>query len=116
MNAIEAGHLVKRFGAVTAVNDVTITVREGEIFGFLGPNGAGKTTTMRLLTGVLTPDAGAAKINGIDIHRHPLDAKMQMGVIPESSTVYGDMSAEQNLQPERADVRHAPGTSGGEDR
>ena len=97
MNAIEAGHLVKRFGTVTAVNDVTITVREGEIFGFLGPNGAGKTTTMRLLTGVLTPDAGTARINGIDIHRHPLDAKMQMGVIPESSTVYGDMSAEQNL-------------------
>jgi ABC-2 type transport system ATP-binding protein len=53
---------------------------------------------MRLLTGVLTPDAGTARINGIDIHRHPLDAKMQMGVIPESSTVYGDMSAEQNLQ------------------
>jgi len=50
-----------------------------------------------LLTGVLTPDAGTARINGIDIHRHPLDAKMQMGVIPESSTVYGDMSAEQNL-------------------
>jgi len=97
MNAIEAGHLIKRFGTVTAVNDVTITVREGEIFGFLGPNGAGKTTTMRLLTGVLTPDAGTARINGIDIHRHPLDAKMQMGVIPESSTVYGDMSAEQNL-------------------
>ena len=97
MNAIEAGHLIKRFGTVTAVNDVTITVREGEIFGFLGPNGAGKTTTMRLLTGVLTPDAGTARINGIDIHCHPLDAKMQMGVIPESSTVYGDMSAEQNL-------------------
>jgi ABC-2 type transport system ATP-binding protein len=98
MNAIEADHLVKRFGSVTAVNDVTITVREGEIFGFLGPNGAGKTTTMRLLTGVLTPDAGTARINGIDIHRHPLDAKMQMGVIPESSTVYGDMTAEQNLR------------------
>ena len=70
MNAIEAGHLVKRFGTVTALNDVTITVREGEIFGFLGPNGAGKTTTMRLLTGVLTPDSGTARINGIDIHRH----------------------------------------------
>jgi ABC-2 type transport system ATP-binding protein len=97
MNAIEAGHLLKRFGTVTAVNDVNITVQEGEIFGFLGPNGAGKTTTMRLLTGVLTPDAGTVRINGIDIHRHPLDAKMQMGVIPENSTVYGDMSAEQNL-------------------
>jgi ABC-2 type transport system ATP-binding protein len=80
------------------VNDVSITVQPGEIFGFLGPNGAGKTTTIRLLTGVLTPDAGAVTINGIDIHRHPLEAKMQMGVIPESSTVYGDMTAEQNLQ------------------
>jgi ABC-2 type transport system ATP-binding protein len=97
MNAIETGHLLKRFGGVTAVNDVSLTVREGEIFGFLGPNGAGKTTTMRLLTGVLSPDAGSVKINGIDIHRHPLDAKMQMGVIPENSSVYGDMSAEQNL-------------------
>jgi ABC-2 type transport system ATP-binding protein len=97
MNAIETGHLLKRFGTVTAVNDVSITVKEGEIFGFLGPNGAGKTTTMRLLTGVLTPDAGTVRINGIDIHRHPLDAKMQMGVIPENSTVYADLSAEQNL-------------------
>jgi ABC-2 type transport system ATP-binding protein len=97
MNAIEASHLIKRFGSVTAVNDVSLAVREGEIFGFLGPNGAGKTTTMRLLTGVLTPDSGAVQINGIDIHRHPLEAKMQMGVIPENSTVYGDMSAEQNL-------------------
>jgi ABC-2 type transport system ATP-binding protein len=98
MNAIQADHLIKRFGPVTAVSDVSLAVREGEIFGFLGPNGAGKTTTMRLLTGVLTPDSGEVRINGIDIHRHPLEAKMQMGVIPESSTVYGDMSAEQNLQ------------------
>jgi ABC-2 type transport system ATP-binding protein len=97
MNAIEAGHLVKSFGAVTALNDVSLTVSEGTIFGFLGPNGAGKTTMIRLLTGVLTPDAGTVHINGIDIHRHPLDAKMQMGVIPESSTVYGDLSTEQNL-------------------
>jgi len=98
MDAIRADHLKKTFGPVTAVNDVSITVREGEIFGFLGPNGAGKTTTIRLLTGVLTPDVGTVTINGIDIHRHPLEAKMQMGVIPESSTVYGDMTAEQNLQ------------------
>jgi len=97
MNALQVEHLVKRFGSVTAVDDVSLTVREGETFGFLGPNGAGKTTTIRLLTGVLTPDAGTVRINGLDIHRHPLDAKMQMGVIPESSTVYGDLSAEQNL-------------------
>ncbi|MFY9800758.1 MAG: ATP-binding cassette domain-containing protein [Methanoregula sp.] len=97
MNAIQVDHLVKRFGTVTAVDDVSLAVRKGEIFGFLGPNGAGKTTTIRLLTGVLTPDAGNVRINGIDIHRDPLGAKMQMGVIPESSTVYGDLSAEQNL-------------------
>lgn len=97
MDAIRADHLKKAFGPVTAVDDVTLLVSEGETFGFLGPNGAGKTTTIRLLTGVLTPDAGSVHINGIDIHRHPLDAKMQMGVIPESSTVYGDLSAEQNL-------------------
>ncbi|WP_321506673.1 ABC transporter ATP-binding protein [uncultured Methanoregula sp.] len=97
MNAIQADHLIKQFGSVTAVNDVSLAVREGEIFGFLGPNGAGKTTTMRMLTGVLTPGSGSVLISGIDIHRHPLEAKMQMGVIPESSTVYGDLSAEQNL-------------------
>jgi ABC-2 type transport system ATP-binding protein len=97
MDAIRADHLKKAFGRVSAVDDVTLVVNEGETFGFLGPNGAGKTTTIRLLTGVLTPDAGSVHINGIDIHRHPLDAKMQMGVIPESSTVYGDLSAEQNM-------------------
>lgn len=97
MNALHVEHLVKRFGSVTTINDVSLTVPEGEIFGFLGPNGAGKTTTIRLLTGVLTPDVGTVRINGIDIHRHPLEAKMQMGVIPENSTVYADLSAEQNL-------------------
>lgn len=97
MNSIDATHLVKKFGPVTAVSNVSLAVREGEIFGFLGPNGAGKTTTMRMLTGVLTPDSGSVLISGIDIHRHPLEAKMQMGVIPENSTVYGDLSAEQNL-------------------
>ncbi len=98
MDAVRAEHLKKTFGPVHAVDDVNLSVTEGEIFGFLGPNGAGKTTTIRLLTGVLTPDTGNVKINGIDIHRHPLEAKMQMGVIPENSTVYGDLSAEQNLQ------------------
>lgn len=97
MNTIQADHLKKSFGTVTAVDDVSLSVREGEIFGFLGPNGAGKTTTIRLLTGVLTPDAGHVLINGINIHRHPIEAKMQMGVIPENSSVYGDLTAKQNL-------------------
>jgi ABC-2 type transport system ATP-binding protein len=97
MNALHVEHLIKRFGTITAVDDISLEIPEGEIFGFLGPNGAGKTTTIRLVTGVLIPDAGTVRINDIDIHRHPLEAKMQMGVIPESSTVYGDLSAEQNL-------------------
>jgi ABC-2 type transport system ATP-binding protein len=97
MEAIEADHLNKSFGSVRAVDDVSIRVPAGSIFGFLGPNGAGKTTTIRLLTGILTPDAGSVRIGGVDIHRDPLAAKLKMGVIPENSTVYGDMTAEQNI-------------------
>jgi len=67
MSIIQADHLKKSFGTITAVDDVSLSVRQGEIFGFLGPNGAGKTTMIRLLTGVLTPDAGTVHINGTDI-------------------------------------------------
>ncbi|HXW98327.1 MAG TPA: ABC transporter ATP-binding protein, partial [Methanomicrobiales archaeon] len=97
MDAIEADHLSKSFGPVRAVDDVSIRVPAKGIFGFLGPNGAGKTTTIRLLTGILTPDNGSVRIGGVDIHRDPLSAKLKMGVIPENSTVYGDMTAEQNV-------------------
>ncbi len=82
MDIIEADNLSKSFGSFKAVDDVSIAVKEGEIFGFLGPNGAGKTTTIRMLTGVLTPDAGVARISGIDNGRHPLEAKLKMGIIP----------------------------------
>lgn len=98
MNVIQADNLFKKIRAVTAISNVSLTIREGETFGFLGPNGAGKTTTIRLLTGLLMPDAGTVHIYGIDIHRYSLNAKMQMGVIPESSTVYDDLTGEQNLQ------------------
>ncbi|NYT20452.1 MAG: ABC transporter ATP-binding protein [Methanomicrobiales archaeon] len=97
MPAIEAHHLTRRFGSITAVDDLTLTVEEGEIFGFLGPNGAGKTTTIRLLTGVLTPDTGTIRIAGIDLRTDPLPAKRCMGIIPENSAVYSDLTAIQNL-------------------
>jgi ABC-2 type transport system ATP-binding protein len=97
MNAIEACNLRKSFGPVTAVDDVNITVKEGEIFGFLGQNGAGKTTAIRMMTGVLTPDTGTVRIGGIDLLKYPLEAKMKMGVIPENGTVYSDLTAEQNV-------------------
>jgi ABC-2 type transport system ATP-binding protein len=97
MDAIKATNLRKSFGPVLAVNDVSIAVPEGSIFGFLGPNGAGKTTTIRMLTGVLIPDAGSARIFGTDIQGDPLTAKLKMGVIPENGTVYSDLTAMQNI-------------------
>lgn len=97
MDVIEAHNLKKAFGPVTAVDDVSLSIKKGEIFGFLGQNGAGKTTTIRMLTGVLIPDAGTVRICGIDILREPLEAKMHMGVIPENGTVYADLTAEKNI-------------------
>jgi ABC-2 type transport system ATP-binding protein len=66
MQAIEVSHLVKKFGSLTALNDINFSVGEGETFGFLGPNGAGKTTTMRILTGITKPTSGKARIFGHD--------------------------------------------------
>ncbi len=97
MAIIEAEHLVKTFGPVRAVDDVSMSVGEGTIFGFLGPNGAGKTTTIRMLTGVLVPDSGTARIGGIDVQKDPLQAKKKIGIIPENGTVYADLTAEQNV-------------------
>ena len=97
MKIIEADRLCKSFGSFQAVDNVSIAVGEGEIFGFLGPNGAGKTTTIRMLTGVLTPDAGTARICGINVGDNPLEAKVKMGIIPENGTVYSDLTAEQNI-------------------
>jgi len=97
MDVIEARNLKKAFGPVNAVDNVSLCVKEGEIFGFLGQNGAGKTTTIRMLTGVLIPDAGTVKICGMDILQEPLEAKMHMGVIPENGTVYADLTAEKNI-------------------
>jgi ABC-2 type transport system ATP-binding protein len=94
---IAVNGLAKRFGAITAVDDISFAVPEGELFGFLGPNGAGKTTTIRMLTGILTPDAGEIRIGGIDIQKDPIAAKMQMGIIPEMSNVYTDLTAKENV-------------------
>ncbi|MCQ8894710.1 MAG: ATP-binding cassette domain-containing protein [Methanolinea sp.] len=94
---ISARGLVKTFGANRAVDGVSFTVGEGEIFGFLGPNGAGKTTTTRMLTGVIPPDAGTATVLGHDIRREPVLAKQDFGVVPETSNAYTDLSAWQNM-------------------
>jgi ABC-2 type transport system ATP-binding protein len=75
-------------GIVKAVDDLTLTVPEGQIVGFLGPNGAGKTTTIKIITGVLTPDSGSITINGIDIRERPLDAKRQFGYVPDNPDMF----------------------------
>ena len=94
---IEVSTLTKRFGNLTAVNQISFSVSKGEIFGFLGPNGAGKTTTIRTLTGLLTPDSGNIFVDGHDIKKNLIKAKMKMGVIPETGNVYVDLTAKQNM-------------------
>ena len=96
-HAIEAVGLTKRFGDLLAVDDVSFSVRKGEIFGFLGPNGAGKTTTVGMLTTLLTPTEGTAVVEGRDIGRDPYGVRETTGVVPETSNVYIELSAWDNL-------------------
>jgi sodium transport system ATP-binding protein len=80
--------LARNFGAVRAVDDVSITVHAGEVVGLLGPNGAGKTTTLRMLAGILTPDAGSVRICGMDVHADPLAAKRRLGFLSGDTHLY----------------------------
>ncbi len=89
---LEIDGLTKRFGAITAVDDLRFTVKRGEVLGFLGPNGAGKTTTMRMICGFLPPSAGAAKVCGFDVEGQAIDAKRRLGYLPEGAPSYGDMT------------------------
>ncbi len=97
MDAILVEVLTKEFGDMTAVDGVSFTVKEGEIFGYLGPNGAGKTTTIRMLTTLVPPTFGRASIFGYDIKEQAYEAKQQFGVVPEVSNSYDDLSVWQNL-------------------
>ncbi len=94
---IKADKLTRRFGSLTAVDQVEFGVRQGEIFGFLGPNGAGKTTTVRMLTGVIDPTGGTAAIHGHDIQKDPLLSRAHIAVVPEEANVYLDFSVWQNV-------------------
>ncbi|MCU0286674.1 MAG: ABC transporter ATP-binding protein [Acidobacteria bacterium] len=94
---IEARGLAKRFGEVQAVAGVDFDVNGGELFGFLGPNGAGKTTTINMLTGLMRPDAGTIRINGIDCTKKPRAAQSMMGVVPDENNLYPELSGFDNL-------------------
>jgi ABC-2 type transport system ATP-binding protein len=95
--AIEVLNLTKKYEDLVAVDHINFTVNQKEIFGFLGPNGAGKTTTIRMLTGISTPTEGTAKIMGFNIQRQTIEAKEQMGIVPDISNVYNELSAWDNL-------------------
>jgi ABC-2 type transport system ATP-binding protein len=94
---IEVEHITKRYGRVTAVDDVSFRVERGEILGFLGPNGAGKTTTMRILTGYMPPTDGKATVAGFDVFTHPVEAKRRTGYLPETPPLYPDMTVREYL-------------------
>ena len=89
--------LTKRFGEITAVNQLTLTVKRGEVFGLLGPNGAGKTTTVRMLAALLIPSGGTAQVAGFKIGQDDQDIRRKIGLLPESPGLYDSLSAEQNL-------------------
>ena len=94
---IEAENLHKTFGATRAVNGVSFSAARGEIFSLLGPNGAGKTTTLAMLSGLLRPDQGDARICGHSLRQEPLAAKAALGIVPQEIALYEDLSARENL-------------------
>ena len=89
---IEIKNLSKRYGTLTAVNDISFSVSPGTVLGFLGPNGAGKSTTMKMITGFLAPTSGSVSVCGHDVQSAPLAAKAVMGYLPEGAPSYGEMT------------------------
>ena len=95
---LEATQLTRTFGDFMAVDNATFTLQPGEIVGFLGPNGAGKTTTIKMLTGLLGPSSGAARVAGYDIVAQPLEAKARIGYVPDTPNLYGKLKASEYLR------------------
>src|SRR3954451_9088978 len=95
--SIEVNGLVKIYGTQKAVNNISFSIGKGEVVGFLGPNGAGKSTTMKIITGYLQQDAGAAKVCGIDVTEQPLTIKKKIGYLPEANPLYYDMFVREYL-------------------
>ncbi len=96
--AISAEHLVRRFGQVTAVNDVSFRVEKGEIFGFLGPNGSGKTTVIKMLTGLLPLSSGSARVAGLDVRVDSEVVRERIGYMSQNYSLYQDLTVAENLQ------------------
>ena len=95
---IEVSHLTKRYGSHLALDDLSFTIPEGQIYGLLGPNGAGKSTTMNILTGCLAATSGQVRIDGVDIFEDPMAAKKHLGYLPELPPLYMDRTPEEYLR------------------
>ncbi len=95
---IKVDHLTKRYGTVTAVDDLSFEIEDGHVYGFLGPNGAGKTTTMNIMTGCLSASEGSVTINGCDIFEEPKKAKRKIGYLPEQPPLYMNETPEEYLR------------------
>lgn len=98
MPAIEAHNLTRRFGSFTAVDNISFSVEEGEVFGFLGANGAGKTTAIRMLTGLLEPTEGEATVAGCDVRMHPEAVKQRIGYMSQKFALYDDLTVRENVR------------------
>ncbi len=96
--AVRTENLVKRFGDFVAVDDVSLVVPRGEIFGFLGPNGAGKSTTIRILCGLLSPTEGRAVVNGFDVAERPEAVKQSIGYMSQKFSLYDDLTVGENIE------------------
>jgi ABC-2 type transport system ATP-binding protein len=97
LGMIQVKDLFKVYGPTLAIDHISLDVKKGEIFGFLGPNGAGKTTTIRMMVGLTQPSSGTALIDGHDILKESLEVKKTIGLVPETSNLYGELSSLQNL-------------------
>src|SRR5947207_7936419 len=95
--AIVTEKLTRRFGSLTAVDGIDLTVAAGQFFGFLGPNGAGKSTTIKMLTGLLAPTSGRMQILGLDVATHLVEVKRQIGVVPEGMALFGRLTGAEFL-------------------
>jgi len=94
---IRVNNLTKLYGSTVAVDHISFEVKEGEIFGFLGPNGAGKTTTIRMMVGLTRPSSGTARVDGHDVTKESVEVKRAIGLVPETSNLYGELTALENL-------------------
>ena len=97
-NAIEVSNLTKYYGKLLAVDQVSFVVKGKELFGLLGPNGAGKTTTIRMICGMLRPTSGTIVVSSFDVSQKPEEVKRRIGLVPDISNLFGELSARVNLE------------------